>query len=403
MVEKYVPWIKSKQKNTQEYIPWIKQKSTVSSSYVPYYRKKSARLEIGGPGYGPPGGGYVKPRIEGIVDHYSPIGSKGFVGDMRVYYRLPDPSFGHPPEEREFLLLIHGKTGEELGMKGAATLINDTLWRDLANEYNVILVAPLCGYIFPNQTNMNISDWPTVDMPQTPQVAFPDYYLGAKLSKPPASYEEELVYFSSFKNDGFPANYINPEEYKDSNGSVIYRYVSGFQYLLNPSNFYRADQEIIQLMNAFFDIFPNNHVPGRRRRFSLFGHSGGGQFANRFLMVHPERLKRVAISGSGSFMLPPIHELNQLSADSSKAGLPIIFDVRRSFTPNFPMGTRCSLEDIPEMQALEHVFPESMFYSIMEDPQNAATVTDHVGWNDMPCKGLVRYFEKQNITNIPAR
>lgn len=33
--------------------------------------------------------------------------------------------------------------------------------------------------------------------------------------------------------------------------------------------------------------------------FFLFGHSGGGQFANRFLYVHPERLKAVSIGAPG--------------------------------------------------------------------------------------------------------
>lgn len=34
-------------------------------------------------------------------------------------------------------------------------------------------------------------------------------------------------------------------------------------------------------------------------KFFLFGHSGGGQFANRFLYIHPERLKAVSIGAPG--------------------------------------------------------------------------------------------------------
>lgn len=43
-----------------------------------------------------------------------------------------------------------------------------------------------------------------------------------------------------------------------------------------------------------------NRYPGvKTDRFYLFGHSGGGQFANRFLLVHPERLKAVSIGAPG--------------------------------------------------------------------------------------------------------
>ncbi len=34
-------------------------------------------------------------------------------------------------------------------------------------------------------------------------------------------------------------------------------------------------------------------------KFFMFGHSGGGQFVNRFLLVHPERMKAVSIGAPG--------------------------------------------------------------------------------------------------------
>jgi poly(3-hydroxybutyrate) depolymerase len=41
----------------------------------------------------------------------------------------------------------------------------------------------------------------------------------------------------------------------------------------------------------------------RRDRFMLYGYSGGGQFAHRFLYIHPERLQAVSIGAPGSVTL----------------------------------------------------------------------------------------------------
>jgi pimeloyl-ACP methyl ester carboxylesterase len=40
------------------------------------------------------------------------------------------------------------------------------------------------------------------------------------------------------------------------------------------------------------------------KRFDLFGYSAGGQFAHRFLYVHPERLRAVAVGAPGTVTLP---------------------------------------------------------------------------------------------------
>jgi pimeloyl-ACP methyl ester carboxylesterase len=39
-------------------------------------------------------------------------------------------------------------------------------------------------------------------------------------------------------------------------------------------------------------------------RFLLYGHSAGGQFANRYLVRHPERLKKVVLSAPGRYAFP---------------------------------------------------------------------------------------------------
>lgn len=58
----------------------------------------------------------------------------------------------------------------------------------------------------------------------------------------------------------------------------------------------------IRYDNILLDMIEDmeKRYPGvRTDRFSLFGHSGGGQFANRFLFVHPERLMAVSIGAPG--------------------------------------------------------------------------------------------------------
>jgi poly(3-hydroxybutyrate) depolymerase len=42
--------------------------------------------------------------------------------------------------------------------------------------------------------------------------------------------------------------------------------------------------------------------------FDLFGYSGGGQFAHRFLYVHPDRLRSVVIGAPGTVTLPTMQQ-----------------------------------------------------------------------------------------------
>jgi poly(3-hydroxybutyrate) depolymerase len=61
----------------------------------------------------------------------------------------------------------------------------------------------------------------------------------------------------------------------------------------------RADLRLLELVSE---------VGGRYRvetdRFDLFGFSGGGQFAHRFLYVHPDRLRSVVVAAPGTVALP---------------------------------------------------------------------------------------------------
>src|SRR5262249_25476497 len=61
----------------------------------------------------------------------------------------------------------------------------------------------------------------------------------------------------------------------------------------------RSDLRLLQLVEEVMEkcgLEPS--------RFDLFGYSGGGQFAHRFLYFHPDRLRAVAIGAPGTVTLP---------------------------------------------------------------------------------------------------
>jgi pimeloyl-ACP methyl ester carboxylesterase len=59
-----------------------------------------------------------------------------------------------------------------------------------------------------------------------------------------------------------------------------------------------------EFVNAVVAELARAHVPDFGGRFSLHGHSAGGQFAARYLVTHPERLADVVLSAPGAFPFP---------------------------------------------------------------------------------------------------
>lgn len=57
----------------------------------------------------------------------------------------------------------------------------------------------------------------------------------------------------------------------------------------------RYDQILLSMVEDMAKRYPGVHTD----KFFLFGHSGGGQFTNRFLFVHPERVKAACIGAPG--------------------------------------------------------------------------------------------------------
>lgn len=59
-----------------------------------------------------------------------------------------------------------------------------------------------------------------------------------------------------------------------------------------------------EFVNALADEIGAEHIPGFSGRFSLHGHSAGGQFASRYLVTHPGRLDAVVLSAPGAYPWP---------------------------------------------------------------------------------------------------
>ena len=57
----------------------------------------------------------------------------------------------------------------------------------------------------------------------------------------------------------------------------------------------RYDQILLDMIDDMAKRYPGVETD----KFFLFGHSGGGQFANRFLFAHPEKLRACAIGAPG--------------------------------------------------------------------------------------------------------
>lgn len=74
------------------------------------------------------------------------------------------------------------------------------------------------------------------------------------------------------------------------------RNLHGFKHLRERN--IRYDEVLIAIVDEVREQFAVT-----RQQFGLFGYSGGGQFVNRFLLVHPQRLWSASIGAPGSVSL----------------------------------------------------------------------------------------------------
>ena len=72
-----------------------------------------------------------------------------------------------------------------------------------------------------------------------------------------------------------------------------------YQQLGSSKGSLRADHILDAVLAEVFDLTGVDPSP-----FGLFGFSGGGQFAHRYMMAHPERVSRLALGAPGWYTFP---------------------------------------------------------------------------------------------------
>lgn len=83
----------------------------------------------------------------------------------------------------------------------------------------------------------------------------------------------------------------------------------------------RADLALLQAIQEIEEMFGWELPP-----FDLFGFSGGAQFAHRFALVHPEKIRRLALGAAGWYSWPDVQLRYPLGVGPSR-DLPETFDL----------------------------------------------------------------------------
>ena len=225
---------------------------------------------------------------------YSPGWHEYVSGHTLVEYYVPRSTYTHAlsNNDRQLLVLVHG--AGDCHVRGANTNIQE--WKDWANIHNVIIVAPVFDRIYPNPMTRT-TKW----LPESKRS------YDERLLRSPQAYAmlAKCKRYAHYRKKGrLPKNFNKPDSY-----------LHGFHFLINKSNVHRSDLVLNEIVQAF-----QNAYSLKERTFSLYGYSGGGQFVSRYMMLYPEKLKRVALGGAGSLLFP-LHE------------------------PNYPFGLSCHYPD----------------------------------------------------------
>jgi len=74
-----------------------------------------------------------------------------------------------------------------------------------------------------------------------------------------------------------------------------------------PAGGYRGTFGRDLMADQFVNFLVDRHreiLPASKGRFFLFGHSAGGQFVSRYVVLHPERVRKAVISAPGTLAFP---------------------------------------------------------------------------------------------------
>lgn len=147
----------------------------------------------------------------------------------------------------------------------------------------------------------------TADPVLRPGAVLTGYYQGTKYQLYlPAGFDPARRYpllVSVHGTDGYSEMYIDiPKALADEKGVVVLApnfdrgmFYNMFAFNLNMAG-WRPDLRLLEIVD---------HVSSLIRleeRFYIFGHSEGGMFVNRFILAHPERIKRAAYCAGSSFV-----------------------------------------------------------------------------------------------------
>ncbi len=101
------------------------------------------------------------------------------------------------------------------------------------------------------------------------------------------------------------ANYANRwRSFADEQHLVLLVPAFGSAEFLGYRELFGQRVDADEFVNLLVDEYGHALIENFEGKFYLYGHSAGGQFASRYAVVHPERLKKVVLSAPGRYAFP---------------------------------------------------------------------------------------------------